>query len=175
MQYFSPTLDQTCFPGTKIHLYWFAGHLLMTVITMEERQHSSTLCSTNRSLRFKKLIVLRAPFLAEYIEMQLNCRCVLTGTKKYLSDQFLLTPDDDLNYFLAKSTIICRREFTKIGVHKVGSQQHQQNSSSFWSSWMSIHIHWHFRYTGLQHHPPIIPFNWPLAVQNACIATQMWM
>jgi len=53
------------------------------------------------------LIVLRAPFLAEYTEIELTCRCVLIANRKYLSDQFLLT-------------IICRREFTKIGVDKSG-------------------------------------------------------
>lgn len=118
-QYFSPTLDQACFPGTKRHLYWLAGHLFMS----HQNWRKTTflhLYSTSRFLRFKQLTVFRAPFLAEYTEMELTCRCVLIANKKYLSDQFLLTPDDDLNYFLAKSTTICRREFTKIGVGKSG-------------------------------------------------------
>ena len=65
--------------------------------------------------------------------------CVLIANKKYLSDQFLLTPDDDLNHFLAKSTIICRREFTKIGVDKSGEPA--RPTKLFIILELIIHIH----------------------------------
>jgi hypothetical protein len=99
------------------------------------------------------LIVLRTPFLAEYTEMELTCRCVLISTKKYTNGKFLLTPDDDLNYFLAKSTTTCRKEFTKIGV----------GNSVEWPTPTKFFIILEF----LNEHSS--------SMTNACMARQMWM
>jgi hypothetical protein len=94
----------------------------------------------------------------------------LVSTKKYINDQFLLTLDDDLNHFLAKSTTICKKEFTKIGVD---NSVESPTPTKFFIILNFLNEHSSSMVPLLNHstaHPPTTPLHWPLAVPNAYMA-----